>query len=158
MKAPIPSAVTATNGLADTGGEQPALSDSGGAYAVGAGDVRSVLVADDDPVARMICAINLKADGFSVIEASNGSEALELARSLRPDLIVTDVEMPACSGFELVESLRRHESTREIPVVFMSGYAHETHKARARRLGAVAFLAKPFNPETLSTIALGALD
>ena len=119
--------------------------------------VRRVLVADDDAATRLICAVNLEVDGFFVLEASDGSEALELARSECPDIIVTDVGMPQRDGFELVEALRRHESTREIPVIFMSGYAHEAHRARALGLGAVAFLARPFNPEMLSTIALGAL-
>jgi CheY-like chemotaxis protein len=122
-----------------------------------AGLVWRVLVVDDDAATRMICAVNLIADGFLVIEASDGGEALELARSERPDLIVTDVDTPQRDGFELVEALRGHDSTREIPVIFMSGYAHEAHRARALGLGAVAFLAKPFNPEMLSTLALGAL-
>jgi CheY-like chemotaxis protein len=121
------------------------------------GKVRRVLVVDDDAATRMICAVNLEADGFSVIEASDGREALELARSECPDIIVTDVDIRRSDGFELVEALRRDERTREIPVIFMSGYAHETHRARALGLGAVAFLAKPFSPETLSKIALGAL-
>jgi CheY-like chemotaxis protein len=123
----------------------------------GDGRVGCVLVVDDDAATRMICSIILNAAGFSVIEASDAREGLELARSLCPDLVVTDVNMPLRDGFELTEALRRDEKTREIPVVFMSGYADESHKARARELGALAFLAKPFDPEKLTTIALGAL-
>jgi CheY-like chemotaxis protein len=143
--------------LIEVGLDSEALSNGGDGYAAGAGPVRRVLVVDDDAATRMICAINLKAEGFSVIEASDGSEALELARSECPDLIVTDVDMPRRDGFELAEALRRDERTREIPLIFMSGQADETHRARALELGAIAFLAKPFDSETLATTALGAL-
>jgi CheY-like chemotaxis protein len=143
--------------LIEVGLDSEALSNGGDGYAAGAGPVRRVLVVDDDVAIRMICAINLKAEGFSVIEASDGSEALELARSECPDLIVTDVDMPRRDGFELAEALRRDERTREIPLIFMSGQADETHRARALELGAIAFLAKPFDSETLATTALGAL-
>jgi CheY-like chemotaxis protein len=121
------------------------------------GRTRRVLVVDDEVAIRMICAINLEAEGFSVIEASDGSEGLELARSECPDLIVTDVKMPRCDGFEFAESLRRDEQTREIPVVFMSGCPDEVHETRARGLGALAFLSKPFDPKELTTIALSVL-
>src|ERR1035437_672460 len=117
----------------------PATATAAGSIAA-TGKVRRVLVVDDDAATRMMCAVNLEVDGFLVFEASDGAKALELARSECPDIVVTDVDMPAFGGFELFEALRRHESTREIPVIFMSGYAHETHRDRALGLGAVAFL------------------
>jgi CheY-like chemotaxis protein len=135
-------------------GFEPEPGNDGSGRAAGAGPGRRVLVVDDDAVIRMICAINLKAEGFSVIEASDGREGLELARSERPDLIVTDVKMPRCDGFEFTEMLRRDEKTREIPVVFMTGDIDATHEARAHGLGVLAFLAKPFDPRELIAVAM----
>ncbi len=149
--------VLAKNGraaLIEVGPSSQALSDDGDGSAAGNGSVRRVLVVDDEAAIRMICAINLEAEGFSVIEASDGSEGLELARSECPDLIVTDVNMPRRDGFELAEALRCDAKTREIPIVFMTGCHDTTREARARGLGALALLAKPFDPRELVTIAL----
>lgn len=143
--------------LIEVGSSSQALGDAGNGEAAAGDQPRRVLVVDDDDAIRMLCSITLEAEGFSVIEASDGNEGLELALSECPDLIVTDVKMPRCDGFTLTETLRREEKTREIPVVFMTGNSDKTHEARARELGAFAFLPKPFNPRALATIALSAL-
>ena len=124
----------------------------------GNGMARRVLVVDDDEAIRMICAINLEAAGFSVLEASDGYEGLERARSERPDLVLTDVVMPRLDGFGLVEALQSSELTRGIPVAFMTGRAEKSYETRARELGALAILRKPFTPETLTSVALRALS
>lgn len=112
----------------------------------GDGKPRRVLIADDDPAMRMLCAVNLRIEGLVVLEAADGRRALERARSERPDLVVTDVLMPELDGFELAEALRRDERTREIPFIFLSGEAEPANAARARELGALAYLNKPFDP------------
>lgn len=111
----------------------------------GDGKPRRVLIADD-PAIRMLCAVNLQIEGLVVLEAADGRRALERARSERPDLVVTDVLMPELDGFELAEALRRDERTREIPFIFLSGEAEPANAARARELGALAYLNKPFDP------------
>ena len=126
----------------------------GDGNSVESGPARRILVVDDDPATRMICAINLEAEGFSVLEAADGREGLERARSEHPDLVLTDVVMPGLDGFGLAEALQRDEDTRGIPVVFMTGFIEQRHEARARELGAFAFLKKPFDPETLVSVAL----
>ena len=123
----------------------------------GNGLVRRVLVVDDDQAIRMICAINLEAAGFSVLEAADGYEGLERARSERPDLVLTDVVMPGRDGFGLVEALQSAEHTRGIPVAFMTGSTEKSYETRARELGAFAILYKPFTSETLTSVALRAL-
>ncbi len=143
--------------LIEVGLDSEVLTGAGDVDPVGDGVTRRVLIVDDDAAIRMICSINLAAEGFSVIEASDGKEGLELARSEHPDLIVTDVKMPRLGGFEFTEALRDDEKTREIPVVFMTGDTDATHESRAKGLGALAFLEKPFEPRELVTIALGAL-
>lgn len=115
---------------------------------------RRVLVVEDDQAIRMLCAFNLKAIGLSVLEAADGEEGLELARLARPDLILSDVSMPGLDGFELAEALQSYEDTRGIPVAFMTGHREESYEARARELGAVAVLRKPFDPETLASVVL----
>lgn len=120
------------------------------------GPVRRVLVVDDDASVRLICSVNLEAAGFTVLEASDGREGLERARSERPDLVLTDVAMPRLDGFGLAEALRQHEHTRDIPVAFMTGYPEQSYASRARALGALAFLQKPFDPAALVSVALRA--
>jgi two-component system chemotaxis response regulator CheY len=152
--------VLAKNGraaLIEVGPNSQALGDDGDSDAVGNGPVRRVLVVDDDESIRMICSINLEAAGLSVLEASDGCEGLERARSERPDLVLTDVVMPRLDGFGLAEALQRYDRTREIPVVFMTGCFEESYETRARELGAFAILHKPFTPETLTSVALRAV-
>jgi two-component system, chemotaxis family, chemotaxis protein CheY len=121
---------------------------------IGSGQVPRVLVVEDDQAIRMLCAFNLKAAGLSVLEAADGEEGLELARTEHPDLVLSDVSMPGLDGFELAEALQRYEDTRGIPIAFMTGHLEESYEARARELGAVAILRKPFDPETLASVAL----
>jgi CheY-like chemotaxis protein len=121
------------------------------------GRPRRVLVVDDDQAIRMLCAINLEAAGLSVLEAADGREALERARSERPDLVLTDVMMPELDGFGLAEALQSSKHTRGIPVAFMTGSAEKSYETRARELGAFAVLHKPFTSETLTSVALRAL-
>ena len=68
----------------------------------------------------MLCSINLQFEGVVVLEAADGDQGLEQARSERPDLVVTDVRMPGLDGFQLAEALRRDERTRQIPLIFIS--------------------------------------
>jgi len=116
-----------------------------------------VLIVDDDPAMRMLCSINLQIEGLVVLEAADGETALARARSERPDLVLTDVTMPLLDGFELAEALRRDERTRRIPLIFLSGETTAAHRARARELGAVAYLEKPFDPVVFSSLIAGVL-
>ena len=111
-----------------------------------------VLVVDDDAAVRLICSANLMAEGLQVLEAEDGLDALEQARRERPDLVLTDVKMPGLDGFQLAERLRRHEQTRRIPVIFLSGELGSGNAERARALGAQAYLTKPFDPRRLAAL------
>lgn len=123
----------------------------------GSGEPRRVLIVDDDPAIRMLCSFNLQLEGLVVVEAADGRLALEHARSQLPDLVVTDVKMPGLDGFELAEALRLDERTREIPLIFLSGEAEPANAARARELGALAYLTKPFDPPALASLVAGEL-
>jgi CheY-like chemotaxis protein len=119
---------------------------------------RKVLVVDDDPAVRLLCAIDLQRQGLVVIEACNGLEGLERARLDRPDLVLTDVMMPRLDGFQLAEALRRDEQTRQIPLIFLSGETSAASRARAHMVGALAFLTKPFDPSAIASLVSDALD
>lgn len=125
-----------------------------------AGDARAplrVLIVDDDPAMRLLCAVNLQLEGLVVLEATGGRSGLARARSERPDLVLTDVSMPRFDGFQLAEALQRDEGTRRIPLIFLSGEITAANKARARKLGARAYLTKPFDPPMLASAVAEAL-
>lgn len=125
--------------------------------AAAARDERRVLVIDDDPTMRLLCSINLQGHGVVVLEAADGRLGLERARTEFPDLILTDVRMPGLDGFELAEELRRDERTRAIPLIFHSGEVTPANEARARELGALAYLTKPFDLTALASLVVSAL-
>jgi CheY-like chemotaxis protein len=122
-------------------------------------EIRSprVLVVDDDPNARMLCAINLQLEGLEVLEAADGRRGLARARLESPDLVVTDVAMPGLNGFELAEALRGDQSTAQIPLIFLSGELDAGSAARAHSLGALAYVTKPFDPPALAKLVAEAL-
>lgn len=117
----------------------------------------SVLVVDDDPAMRLLFCVNLEAAGLAVHEAVDGRQALMRARRKRPDLVLTDVKMPRLDGFQLAEALRADERTREIPLIFVSAEDAPESRARARALGALAYLTKPFDPLALASLVADAL-
>ena len=116
-----------------------------------------VLIIDDDAATREICSINLQLEGLRVLEAANGQIGLSRARFEQPDLVLTDVRMPGLDGFQLAEALRRHERTRSIPLVFLSGELEAANEARAIGLGALAYVTKPFDPVALAALVAKAL-
>jgi two-component system, chemotaxis family, chemotaxis protein CheY len=116
-----------------------------------------VLIVDDDTATRELCKFNLQLAGMPVLEAVDGRNGLSRARYERPDLVLTDVDMPGLNGFELAEALRGHERTRTIPLIFLSGESGPAQEARAVGLGALAYVTKPFDPETLAALVARAL-
>ena len=136
-------------------------SDAGGvldAAHVRDGGPARVLIVDDDAAVRLLCAANLEAEGFHVLEAAGGLDALEQARRERPDLVLTDVTMPGLDGFQLAERLRRDERTSRIPLMFLSGEVGHANAQRARALGAVAYLMKPFDACALAAFVAHELE
>ena len=118
---------------------------------------RCVLIVDDDPATRMLCSVTLKSAGLRVLEAVDGWHGLEQARSERPDLVLTDVMMPGLDGFQLAETLLRDQRTNRIPLIIVSGETAPANAARGRRLGALAYLTKPFDPQALTALVARAL-
>jgi CheY-like chemotaxis protein len=108
-----------------------------------AGDTRIVLVADDDHDNRALVSQLLESVGFLVQSVSNGFEAMQRVRSIRPDLIITDLVMPVVDGMELIKSLRAEGALNRIPVIAMSASASDYTREDALQAGCSEFLSKP---------------
>jgi CheY-like chemotaxis protein len=111
--------------------------------------VPRVLIVDDDLDHAEICAALLRRRGYKVAVAVSGLDAIELARSLHPDLILLDVFMPAVDGFATAASLHGHPDTQDVPIVFLSACGEAIAMRRALELGVSGYLAKPFHAAEL---------
>jgi CheY-like chemotaxis protein len=109
----------------------------------------TVLVTDDDEDLRLLCQVQLEIGGFDVAQASNGREALELARAASPDLILLDLMMPVMDGWECLEQLKADPYLARIPVFIITGKNQNSDQEKAFSLGASAFIPKPFRGPAL---------
>ena len=110
---------------------------------------RKVLVADDEIHIIHVVAIKLRNNGFEVISAANGAEAFELACEEKPDIIVTDFQMPVMTGLQLVEKLRQCEQTKDIPVIMLTARGFAVEDEQKKDLQISELLSKPFSPKEL---------
>jgi CheY-like chemotaxis protein len=108
-----------------------------------------VLVVDDEPDVLLLCRLNLQQRGHELLEAADGSTALEIARDLHPDVIVLDLMLPGISGYDVLEALQRDAETTNIPVLVLTAKSLRADRERSHGLGASAFLTKPFLPNEL---------
>ena len=112
----------------------------------------TVLVVDDEAPIRLLCRVNLEAEGMRVLEAADGDKGLELARAERPDVVLLDVMMPGRSGWEVAEELLGDDSTSSIPIIFLTARAEIRDRAKGIDLGGVDYVTKPFNPVELAPL------
>ena len=110
---------------------------------------KRVLVVDDEIHIVHVVAIKLRNNGYEVISADNGAEAFELACEEKPDIIVTDFQMPVMSGLELVEKLRQQDDTKDIPVIMLTARSFAVSKEQQDDLRISSCLSKPFSPKEL---------
>ncbi|MHC4757411.1 MAG: response regulator [Planctomycetota bacterium] len=108
-----------------------------------------VLVVDDEIHIIHVVGIKLKNNGFEVFTAENGKEAYELACREKPDVVVTDYQMPIMTGLELVEELRKNEETRNVPVIMLTARGFAIEKGQEEYLQISQCLSKPFSPKEL---------
>jgi DNA-binding response OmpR family regulator len=111
-----------------------------------------VLVVDDEAPIRLLCRVNLEAEGMEVLEAADGVSGFETARSERPDVVLLDVMMPGLDGWQVAERLIDDEVTKHIPLIFLTARAELRDRARGLELGGVDYVTKPFNPVELATL------
>jgi DNA-binding response OmpR family regulator len=120
--------------------------------------VTRVLVVDDDAPIRLLCRVNLEAEGMEVIEAADGTDGLEKARSASPDVVLLDVMLPKLDGWRVAEALLEDPTTGEIPIVFLTARAELRDQARGLELGGIDYITKPFNPVELADVIRELLD
>jgi len=111
-----------------------------------------VLVIDDEAPIRLLCRVNLEAEGMKVIEAADGPSGLDQAREHTPDVVLLDVMMPGLDGWRVAEQLLEDERTNEIPIIFLTARAEFRDRARGLDIGGVDYVTKPFNPLELAPL------
>ena len=117
-----------------------------------------VLVIDDEAPIRLLCRVNLEAEGMTVLEASDGPSGLATAREERPDLVLLDVMMPGLDGWCVAEALLEGGETASIPIIFLTARAEFRDRARGLDIGGVDYITKPFNPVELAPLVRSLLE
>ncbi|WP_142811098.1 response regulator [Tepidiphilus olei] len=111
--------------------------------------IRRILVVDDSPTERLALTELLTHEGYQVITAENGDQALALARTESPDLVLMDVVMPGINGYQATRQLQRDAATKHIPVIICTTKGQEADRVWGLRQGAVAYLVKPLDEAAL---------
>lgn len=113
------------------------------------GDARTVLVVDDSPTVRKLVEMSLERNGFRVVHAFDGVAAIKEIARQNPSLILMDVNMPRLDGYQLCKLVKKHETTRHIPVVMLTSKEGVFDKLKGRLVGCSGYIAKPFSPDEL---------
>jgi CheY-like chemotaxis protein len=113
---------------------------------------RTVLIADDDAALRLLVSTTLAGDEYTILEASNGVEALLVARAQHPMLILLDVNMPDLDGFEVCRRLRADPELKDVKVIMLTGANDPADQQAGLAAGADSYLTKPFRPLELLKI------
>jgi len=118
----------------------------------------TILVVDDVRIIRRLVRVNLELEGYSVIEAENGKDALDKVKEIKPNLILLDVIMPYLDGFQVLQRLRANAETRDVPVVMLTSCSEEIDQIKGWELGISDYVIKPFNPNALVNVVKKALS
>lgn len=110
---------------------------------------KKILIADDESHILHVVSMKLKNAGYSVVSAMDGEEALELASTERPDLIITDYQMPVVTGLELCRQLRVIRPDRDTPIIMLTARGFDMDLGQLGRLGVSTVITKPFSPREL---------
>jgi len=115
----------------------------------------TVLIIDDEPVNIQVVSDFLEAQGIEIMMAKNGTDGLSRAKKGKPDLILLDIRMPEMDGYEICHKLKAEESTKDIPIIFMTGLAEIGDKLKAFAVGGIDYVIKPFQqPELLARVSV----
>jgi two-component system, OmpR family, alkaline phosphatase synthesis response regulator PhoP len=119
---------------------------------------RKILAVDDEKHIVRLVQVNLERQGYEVVTANDGREALEKVDAERPDLVVLDVMMPYMDGFEVLQNMRRNPATRDIPVIMLTAKAQDADVFKGWQSGVDCYLTKPFNPMELMSFVKRIFD
>jgi CheY-like chemotaxis protein len=113
-----------------------------------------ILVVDDEPSIRALvhASLAMRRGRYEVIEAGDANEAVTLARSQSPDLVLLDVALPDHDGFWVCENLKQHPPTSGIPVIMLTAMGLQSDRERAAEVGADGYMVKPFSPRALLSL------
>ena len=117
-----------------------------------------VLVIDDEAPIRLLCRVNLEAEGMDVVEAADGPTGIEKAKGETPDVVLLDVMMPGLDGWRVAEQLIEDQRTNGIPIIFLTARAEFRDRAKGLDIGGVDYVTKPFNPLELAPLVRALLD
>ena len=117
-----------------------------------------VLVIDDEAPIRLLCRVNLEAEGMDVVEAADGPTGIEKAKDETPDVVLLDVMMPGLDGWRVAEQLIEDQRTNGIPIIFLTARAEFRDRAKGLDIGGVDYVTKPFNPLELAPLVRALLD
>ena len=109
----------------------------------------SILTADDSASMRQMVSFTLKGAGYEVVEATNGKEALEIAKTRQFDLVITDMNMPHMDGLSLITELRNLSEFKFTPILMLTTESGADKKQAGKAAGATGWIVKPFDPERL---------
>ncbi len=112
-------------------------------------ETRTVLVVDDSDDIRELIRLMLQMKGCLVVEATNGENAVEVARQVYPNLILMDLSMPVLDGYEATRRIKADPALRHIPIIAVTSYALAGDEAKASSAGCDGYVAKPFSPRQL---------
>jgi DNA-binding response OmpR family regulator len=118
---------------------------------------KKILVVDDEPDIVTMVASRLEALGYEIVSASDGKDALEKARTTKPDLVVLDLMLPKLNGYEVCHSLGTDPQHRDTPVVMLTASGQVDDIKKGMECGAVAYITKPFKPDVLLGVVQGIL-
>ena len=114
-------------------------------------DKKKILIADDEPSIRLTVRKMLDKD-YIVLEATNGEEAVDIARGQGPDLILMDLMMPKMDGYTACHAIKTDQATKVIPVIMLTAIGHELNKKFAIEMGAEGYITKPFTTQELMDV------
>ena len=113
---------------------------------------KTIMTADDSASIRQMVSFTLKQEGYAVIEAVDGADALEKMKSNQVDMLVTDLNMPRMDGLELIKSVRLLPQYKFTPIIFLTTESADSKKGEAKSAGATGWIIKPFKPEQLTAV------
>ena len=112
----------------------------------------TVLTVDDSPSIRQMIKVTLEPAGHSVIEAGDGAQGLAKAQASRPDLVITDLNMPVMNGLALIKELRKLPAYQGVPILFLTTESDAGLKSEAKAAGATGWITKPFQQDQLIAV------
>ncbi len=128
----------------------PVFAPLGSGQGVGSGGgIKTILIVDDSMLERENLKGILGAADFQVLEADNGEQAIELAKTTQPDLVFLDIMMPGMDGFATCRSLHGGDETKAIPIIIVSSKANRSDKIWAEQMGAKGYITKPYTAEEI---------